>query len=99
MLVIFAEGWDQFIHSLTKTQPQYYDLYAFDLQNPDEFLTGAKPIFKEVGPITYRLHQEKIDVMPSSDGSNVSYKMWQYVVPEDPEAGKVNITIPNLMLW
>jgi len=62
-------------------------------------MNGAKPIFKEIGPITYRLHQEKIDVVPSADGSNVSYKMWEYLVPLDPAAGNTTITIPNLMLW
>ena len=28
--------------------------YFFNLTNPEEFLTGSKPIFQEVGPYAYK---------------------------------------------
>jgi len=94
-----AEGWKAFVHSSTLDQEVYYDLFAYDLRNLDEFMNGAQPIFKELGPFTFRLREEKIDAKVSADGKNVSYKLWRYMIPMKPDDANVTITIPNLGLW
>lgn len=94
-----AEGWGTFINSSTVSQEVYYDLYAYDLRNLDEFMEGAQPIFRELGPFTFRLYEKKIDAKSSADGKNVSYKLWRYLVPMTPNDANVTITLPNLGLW
>ena len=96
---LLAEGWKAFVHSSTLDQEVYYDLFAYDLRNLDEFMNGAQPIFKELGPFTFRLREEKIDAKVSADGKNVSYKLWRYMIPMKPDDANVTITIPNLGLW
>ena len=39
----------------TKDPPVYQIFYIFDTQNPDQYISGAVPIVKEVGPFAYRL--------------------------------------------
>lgn len=95
-----AEGWSAFEYSTTKSQPQYYDVYAFSVVNVDEVLQqGKKPVFEEIGPVRFQLFEFKIDMVISEDKSNVSYKLWRHLVPLDPVAANQTVTVPNFMLW
>ena len=42
--------------------PLYYQAYLFNLTNADDVLRGAKPKVQEVGPYTYRMTKERIDI-------------------------------------
>lgn len=65
----------------------YYDLYFFDIQNPDEILQGAKPIVVEMGPYAYREWYYKFDISWKDDGNKVSYNTWKYYTFDESRTG------------
>lgn len=49
------------------------NFYLFDLMNGDEFLKGAKPTFKEVGPFVFHEYITKEDLVDNRNYT-ISYK-------------------------
>ncbi|XP_003747317.1 lysosome membrane protein 2 [Galendromus occidentalis] len=37
-------------------------LYLFNITNPDEVMLGDKPILREIGPYTWKIHMDKFDI-------------------------------------
>lgn len=37
-------------------------LYLFNITNPDEIMLGDKPILREIGPYTWKIHMDKFDI-------------------------------------
>ena len=64
-----------------------YDLYYFDVQNPEEALTGAKPILAEVGPFAYDEYFEKFDISWSDGGDTVTYYTYRYYIFNQERTG------------
>jgi len=60
--------------------PISYDLFFFDVQNPQQILQGGKPIVVERGPYSYREYYRKFDVKFSEGGDVVSYNKQTYYV-------------------
>ncbi|KAK8737266.1 hypothetical protein OTU49_004416, partial [Cherax quadricarinatus] len=48
-------------------------VYFFNVTNAEEFLSGSKPVLKEVGPYCYREHWEKVNITFHDNGT-VSYE-------------------------
>lgn len=61
------------------TIPIYFQVYVFDLQNPQEVINGARPYLKERGPYTYHEYREKVDIVPQDNGT-ISYRQIRYFV-------------------
>jgi hypothetical protein len=57
-----------------------YDVYIFDLQNPDDTLNGSKPIVVERGPYAFRSYYNKFDISWSKSGDTVTYSSQKFYV-------------------
>ncbi len=55
-----------------------YDVYYFDLQNPDGVLAGEKPVVVELGPYSYDEYYVKFDISWSDGGNIVSYNTQRF---------------------
>eukprot|EP01038_Epipyxis_sp_PR26KG_P004648 gene4648-6532_t len=55
-----------------------YDLYMFDVQNPNEILQGAKPVVVEKGPYAFDEYFNKFDIVWTDDGDTVTYNTQKY---------------------
>lgn len=53
--------------------PVYQKIFFFNITNPDDFMRGKKPIFKEVGPYTYKAHWYKKNIT-FHDNNTISYR-------------------------
>ena len=51
----------------------HYDLYFFDIQNPEAALTGEKMVVVEKGPYAFRKYYNKFDISWSDHGDKVTY--------------------------
>ncbi|RUS82470.1 hypothetical protein EGW08_009776 [Elysia chlorotica] len=89
--------------------PIYFQIFVFDLQNPDEVLAGRKPVVVQKGPYTYRERREKKDIAFYDNGT-VAYREDQFFVfdremsagPEEDTFTNVNLpmlTIMNLLRY
>ncbi len=56
--------------------PTYIKFYMYDLRNPDHFLDGDKPIFKEKGPYYFQKYSHKYDVDFDADEDKVKYNSY-----------------------
>ncbi|GAA55873.1 lysosome membrane protein 2 [Clonorchis sinensis] len=66
----------------------FFEAYFFNLTNPDEFLSGKKPIVQQVGPYTYRERRFKTEVKRSLYPTMFTYKeVKQYFFDLDRSAG------------
>ncbi|KAL0966208.1 hypothetical protein UPYG_G00292320 [Umbra pygmaea] len=80
--------------------PVFMQFFFFNITNPDEFLTGSKPVVSQVGPYTYREYRPKENVTFVKNGTMVSaYQPKTFVfLPKrsvgDPEMD--NITTINI---
>lgn len=57
------------------------------MQNPDEALTGAKPVLVEVGPYAYDEYFEKFDISWSDGGDTVTYYTYRYYIFNQERSG------------
>jgi hypothetical protein len=64
-----------------------YDLYYFAIQNPEEMLSGEKPIVTEIGPYAYKEYYNKFDIHWSDDGNKVSYNTQKYYLFDSDRTG------------
>lgn len=58
----------------------YYKLWFFDLQNPEDTLTGAKPKVMEKGPYGYHEYFVKFDIEWFDGGDTVTYNSQKYYI-------------------
>ncbi|MHA1988956.1 MAG: hypothetical protein ACW98D_20240, partial [Promethearchaeota archaeon] len=56
--------------------PYYSNFNMWNLTNQMEYLTGAKPVYEEVGPYVFRDYTKKYNVRFSDDGEEVSYNQY-----------------------
>mmetsp|Transcript_9558 Transcript_9558/g.17942 ORF Transcript_9558/g.17942 Transcript_9558/m.17942 type:complete len:704 (-) Transcript_9558:163-2274(-) len=68
-----------FFGSGDKTQIDY-DIYMFDTQNPNEVLSGAKPVVVEKGPYAFKKYFNKFDISWSDGGDTVTYNTQNFYV-------------------
>lgn len=58
----------------TKTSvPVFYKVTIFNMTNPSAFMNGARPRVHELGPYTYRMSEEKMDIQFHDNGT-VTYR-------------------------
>ena len=65
----------------------HYDLYYFHITNPNEILTGSKPVVTEMGPYAYSEYYVKFDISWHDDGDKVSYNTWKYYLFDASRTG------------
>ncbi|XP_070167868.1 sensory neuron membrane protein 1-like isoform X3 [Polyergus mexicanus] len=58
-------------------QPLDFKIYIFNVTNPFEIKTGAKPIVQEVGPFHYDLYRDKEDIVDREADDTVEYSLRQ----------------------
>ncbi|XP_072748118.1 sensory neuron membrane protein 1-like isoform X2 [Anoplolepis gracilipes] len=58
-------------------QPLDFNIYVFNVTNPSEIKTGAKPIVQEVGPFHYDLYRDKENVVDRDADDTVEYSLRQ----------------------
>jgi hypothetical protein len=57
-----------------------YNLYFFDLQNPEDVLKGEQPVVVEMGPYAYREYYYKFDISWSDGGDTVTYNNYRHYI-------------------
>lgn len=65
----------------------HYDVYIFDLQNPQATLNGSKPIVTERGPYAFHEYYNKFDISWSDGGNIVSYRSQRFYVFDAARTG------------
>jgi len=74
-------------------------IYVFNFTNPDEFLTGAKPKFEELGPYVFSDEWEKTDIEWKDNDESIEYNQLRYFkfLPNE-SVGRLRdqVTIPNI---
>ncbi len=75
--------------------PKYKKYYFWNLTNPDEVLTGNKPVYEEVGPYVYRQYDIKFNVEFSGDTVAFATQTY-YVFQADMSSGKETDKIVNI---
>ncbi|XP_025268755.1 sensory neuron membrane protein 1 isoform X2 [Camponotus floridanus] len=58
-------------------QPLDFKIYIFNVTNPSEIKTGAKPIVQEVGPFHYDLYRDKENIEDRDADDTVEYSLRQ----------------------
>lgn len=51
---VLEEGTDQWDMFMKMPFPFTFKVYLFDVQNPQDIMSGAVPIVKETGPFCYK---------------------------------------------
>eukprot|EP00301_Raphidiophrys_heterophryoidea_P021364 c5816_g1_i1.p1 GENE.c5816_g1_i1~~c5816_g1_i1.p1 ORF type:complete len:614 (+),score=145.27 c5816_g1_i1:1-1842(+) len=70
-------------------QPTYFQLYFFDVTNPDDILTkGSKPILVQKGPYSYREYKIRFGVEWQDDGELLQFKTQTYYVFDPATSGQ-----------
>ncbi|MFX0069604.1 MAG: hypothetical protein ACFFAO_00725 [Candidatus Hermodarchaeota archaeon] len=74
----------------------YSTYYLWNLTNPNELLSGEKPIYEEVGPYKFREYKYKYDIEFNDDKSEVEYKEYsKFVQVGGEDISLINITNIN----
>ncbi|KAG5323823.1 SNMP1 protein, partial [Acromyrmex heyeri] len=58
-------------------QPLDFNIYVFNITNPNDIASGAKPIVQELGPFHYDLYRDKEDVVDREEDDTVEYSLRQ----------------------
>ncbi|XP_012524477.1 sensory neuron membrane protein 1 [Monomorium pharaonis] len=74
-------------------QPLDFNIYVFNVTNPNEVSSGSKPILQELGPFHYDLYRDKENVVDREEDDTVEYSLrqvWYFnreksILPEDTE--------------
>mmetsp|Transcript_28012 Transcript_28012/g.47086 ORF Transcript_28012/g.47086 Transcript_28012/m.47086 type:complete len:810 (-) Transcript_28012:345-2774(-) len=75
-----------------------YDLFFFDIQNPEDALNGAKPKLMQRGPYSYREYYVKFDIEWSDGGDTVTYNTQKYYLWNAERSGAGLTQEDELML-
>lgn len=66
---------DTYKHWVTNPVPIYFQVWVWNLTNPEEVQAGtAKPFIKDIGPYTYREHRKKVDIKFHDNNGTVTYR-------------------------
>ncbi|KAK3741071.1 hypothetical protein RRG08_005761 [Elysia crispata] len=92
-----GETYDQWKRSKA---PIYFQVWAFDLLNPDAVLKGEKPEVKQKGPYTYRNERSKHHIKFSDDGTVYYKQETNYIFERDLSVGldSDTVTVTNLAM-
>nr|XP_046231033.1 lysosome membrane protein 2-like isoform X2 [Scatophagus argus] len=101
--IVLVEGSRVFESWKTPPPPVYMEFFFFNVTNVDNFLEGAKPVVKQVGPYTYREYRYKDNVSMVENGTKVSaYNTKSFVFLRERSVGDPavdNITTVNIPAW
>ncbi|XP_035463215.2 lysosome membrane protein 2 isoform X1 [Scophthalmus maximus] len=101
--IVLVEGSRVFESWKTPPPPVYMEYFFFNVTNLDEFMKGAKPEVKQVGPYTYREYRYKDNVSMVDNGTMVSaYNTKSFVFLRERSVGDPavdNITTVNIPAW
>nr|XP_019937947.1 PREDICTED: lysosome membrane protein 2-like isoform X1 [Paralichthys olivaceus] len=101
--IVLVEGSRVFESWKTPPPPVYMEFFFFNVTNADEFLNGAKPEVKQVGPYTYREYRYKDNVSMVENGTMVSaYNTKSFVFLQERSVGDPavdHITTVNIPVW
>lgn len=65
----------------------HYNVYMFNVQNPDEILQGAQPELQEIGPYAFKEFYNKFDIKWTNDGDTVTYNTQKYYIFDPDNTG------------
>ncbi|MFX1297115.1 MAG: hypothetical protein ACFFD2_19965, partial [Promethearchaeota archaeon] len=92
-----SDKYDEWVSNDYKDAPEYYrTFYLWNLTNPEDFLNGSTPIYREIGPFIFREYTTKYDIDFDDKKEEMTYK--QYSTFEQvggPKISNVNITNIN----
>ncbi|KAJ8680288.1 hypothetical protein QAD02_016075 [Eretmocerus hayati] len=79
-----------------------FKIYLFNVTNPNEVKSGAKPILHQVGPYFFEEWQEKLDLVDRDDDDTVEFNMknkWIFR-PDLSEGltGQEELTLPHMYM-
>ncbi|XP_026153144.1 lysosome membrane protein 2-like isoform X2 [Mastacembelus armatus] len=101
--IVLVEGSRVFETWKKPPPPVYMEFFFFNVTNVKEFLEGAKPVVKQVGPYTYREYRYKDNVSMVENGTMVSaYNIKSFVFLEEKSVGhpaEDYITTVNIPAW
>uniref|UniRef100_A0A3Q1EBT4 Scavenger receptor class B, member 2c n=1 Tax=Acanthochromis polyacanthus TaxID=80966 RepID=A0A3Q1EBT4_9TELE len=101
--IVLVEGSRVFESWKTPPPPVYMEYFFFNVTNVKEFLNGAKPEVRQVGPYAYREYRYKDNVSMVEDGKMVSgYNTKSFVFLRERSVGDPtvdNITTVNIPAW
>ncbi|XP_063223832.1 sensory neuron membrane protein 1-like [Bacillus rossius redtenbacheri] len=83
-------------------QPLVAKFYLFNVTNPAEVQSGARPVLQEVGPYVYDEYLEKVNIEKHQDSGTISYNLKSTFIFNPELSGEAstsdNVTILNLPL-
>ncbi|XP_038590488.1 lysosome membrane protein 2-like isoform X2 [Micropterus salmoides] len=101
--IVLVEGSRVFESWKTPPPPVYMEFFFFNVTNVNDFLKGAKPEVKQVGPYTYREYRYKDNVSMLENNETVSaYNTKSFVFLREKSVGDPavdNITTVNIPAW
>ncbi|XP_029024959.1 lysosome membrane protein 2-like isoform X2 [Betta splendens] len=101
--IVLVEGSRVFESWKSPPPPVYMEYFFFNFTNLNEFLAGAKPVLKEVGPYTYREYRYKDNVTMMENNTMVSaLNIKSFVFLREKSVGdpaEDNITTVNIPIW
>ncbi|KAL3880575.1 hypothetical protein ACJMK2_032806 [Sinanodonta woodiana] len=94
------EGGDIYNNWVEPPVPIYFQIYVFNLENPEEFKNGGKPRVTQRGPYTYREHRKKgkIDYHVNDTVSYNEVRWFQFVQEMSVGSDEDNMTTINIPL-
>ncbi|KAJ3662456.1 hypothetical protein Zmor_006804 [Zophobas morio] len=83
--VRLIRGTEQYDRFLEIPFPVSFKVFVFNVENPNEIISGQKPVVKEIGPFVYKLHWTKLVHGTNEDDDTISY-IDQQIYEFDSEA-------------
>ncbi|XP_041469358.1 scavenger receptor class B member 1-like [Lytechinus variegatus] len=82
------------------TLPTFLSYYIVDIQNPEEFKNGAKPIIKDKGPYVYKMFVDRKNLTFHDNGTLTFMPQYIYFFDTERSVGPETdrVITPNLML-
>ncbi|KAM4720234.1 lysosome membrane protein 2-like isoform 2-T2 [Anableps anableps] len=101
--IVLVEGSRVFESWTNPPPPVFMEFFFFNVTNVKEFIQGAKPEVKQIGPYTYREYRYKANVTMLENGTRVSaYNTKSFVFLREKSVGDPtvdNITTVNIPIW
>ncbi|XP_040915430.1 lysosome membrane protein 2-like isoform X2 [Toxotes jaculatrix] len=101
--IVLVEGSRVFESWKNPPPPVYMEFFFYNVTNVNEFLEGAKPQVKQIGPYTYREYRYKDNVsMVENDTLVSAYNTKSFVFLREKSVGDPamdNITTVNIPAW